>query len=415
MPTWVKVVISSILIAFMIALSASIEAEAASSGEPPLLIESGQYQQLTIRNEQAGTGLGVAISGGDGYIFSVSGRFWYICTAGLGVSYQMGTYAPPTSNTYYHIDTLDEDTLLHYSLMTSFSTVLAGGTRYQSIGDYDTLREGLDAVSALLDPVDPASPFAYDLPPGYALYLDVSGLDSVSVSSIITANSGVWRSPYRANQYIRFADDLPAQGAILQPSGEQIVYAGLGNSNLIGLYARAGYGQTFAPTRQYLVIYNPLGDVGYGGESGNSGTAVNPTMHINVSLVHLPTSHLYSLSTNIMSDGLISDVSGDYDLVDTDGTITAVDGNGDTYTPVVGGATLVDAPRDINDFLQSIANDVSGFFNGAISAVTTLVNTGSAFIGLLGQLYTWLPSEVFATLKAALILVITIGVIKVFV
>lgn len=68
----------------------------------------------------------------------------------------------------------------------------------------------------------------------------------------------------------------------------------------------------------------------------------------------------------------------------------------------------------VKNLLTSITNSISDFLNRPYQAITNLISSASAFIGQLSNLYSWLPSPVLSVLSSALVLVISIGVLKVF-
>lgn len=207
-----------------------------------------------------------------------------------------------------------------------------------------------------------------------------------------------------------YTDTMP--DTVTSSDGEYISWTGTGGTNIYGWYYlwTSTWDNAISGTGKYLVLINPL----YGIDS--NGTRANSALDINIQSIK--NFWIYPLDTRISSNGLTGEsgdtiYTGEYD--EEEETWITVDEDGNVVQVGVGGGNIINTHVSINDWLQNIASQISGFFNGAIGAVNTLVQAISNFTGVLKGLYMWLPSPVLSILQSAIMLAITIGVIKVFI
>lgn len=276
---------------------------------------------------------------------------------------------------------------------------------------------GLAAVRDWIDnpPTSASHSLSTSLPAGNAIIIDISG-NSGDVLSLSTTSALRHKSPWSdGNQSMNYTDTAPS--SISTPYGSIISWSGSGNPNLFGGFNTWVLNGPLNPSKSYLVIVNPA----YPNDNPDSITsnqASNGPIHISCAYckgyTFVPLSSYWNNGSISNESGSVR-LDGEYDE-STQSWVTTNPATGEPQNPVSGGMTDVDAEHiTINDWLQNISHQIGSFFSGAIGAVSNLVGAGSDFINSLSSLYSWLPGPVYAVLSSALILVITIGVIKVFI
>lgn len=257
--------------------------------------------------------------------------------------------------------------------------------------------------------VNPVS-LTKDVPAGNALYIQIPTNATVSISCTMTSEVAHPQS-WITNQYWGTASGYPSSISGNPSGSTPISWNGYGDKTIFNRYKSFYWNGTVSSSDGYIFIVNPYASIDEYDQS------FNPTIYVTVD--QAKGYKYYQLTGGISSNGTIGQqsdgttASGEYDS--STGQWTSVnDSTGLPWTPSEGGGNLI-TTNSINDWLRTIATQISNFFQGAIGAVTTLVSAGSAFINQLISLYSWLPAPVYAVLSSALIIVITIGVIKVFV
>lgn len=309
-----------------------------------------------------------------------------------------------TSNWRFHSDT---SLYFNYLNLSDPSNI--------SVPSFPSLGDGLFAVRDYIDnPPSTVSgyPLNVNLPAGNVMFVDVRGLSDNRFRLLTDTPSGHSQSGFRNNQYWGFLSESPASFSLPLSGTSAVPWSGYGPRTLFGQYRSFEYGYNSFSNEDYLCVVNPLypSDV-----PENQATNGSITVQVDSAVQY----RIVSLSTSWSGGALFSESSdqsftGDYDS-DTDTWTSINDDTGQPGQPIVGGVTdTLGTPSTITDWLENIANSISGFFSGAIGAVTTLVNAARDFVSHLGSLYSWLPPPVYSVLTAAIILAITIGVIKVF-
>lgn len=309
-----------------------------------------------------------------------------------------------------NINTLDSTTQLYHNPNNSISSSTLSNI-YVPI--FSSLADGLAAVRDWINnPPATTTPHQLSLsvPAGNALYIDVTGVSTVRASLSMTSEVAHPQS-WRSNQYYGFAASYPSSIAG-NPSGSTVIpWTGYGDKTILNRYKSFSWSLTSVGGSNYLFICNPYATIDEYDQS------FNPTIYITVE--EAVGYKFYQLTGGISEDGTIGQQSdgttatGTYDE-QSQTWVTTNDQTGQPWTPSEGGGNII-TQNSINSWLQTISTQIGNFFSGAIGAVTTLVSAGSDFIHQLSSLYSWLPAPVYAVLTSALILVITIGVIKVFI
>lgn len=276
----------------------------------------------------------------------------------------------------------------------------------------------------------------YSIPAGYVAYFEIPSNETIRAS--VTTTSGVPLTPAQwasTNVLYGYSSSLPSGAFTLPITGSTSFSWNTGKTNLFGKSQHWSWLGTINTSSKYYFISNPTYSNVVGTNSNGSSMIVdNPSAtngYVDVYLSSVIDVKLFPLKSTITYDpsigaygGIDDGASGEsysvgYD--DTTGQWVTTDPTGNPVgvggVPIGGDNSIDSIPTSdtIVDWLENIARTIGAFFRGAVGAVTTLVSAGSDFIHALVGLYSWLPGSVYAVLSSALILVIVIGVIKVFV
>lgn len=260
----------------------------------------------------------------------------------------------------------------------------------------------------------------YSLPAGNVAYIEIpSNFDGFNLTCKFPENSSIIGPPWWSiTSRYGFVDALPTNETNFN-SFTLIDWEKADSGNLFGLTQNAIFNPVgpFAQ-HKYLVIYNPLY---YGGtDNGPYEWLDNPSINITCVAYSIkvyalnssigPGQSSGSAQVNTITEGYVKDGE-----IDENGNITWTEDGVDSTEPITGGSNTPGAAQTIYSFLENIANQLTGFFQGAIGAINTVVAAISNFVNSLKGLYMWLPSPVYNLLTSAIIIAITIGVIKVFI
>lgn len=324
------------------------------------------------------------------------------------------TYGGSFSNSRYN-----EDYDLYFYPVSSISPNPSNYTL--NVPVFSTVSDGYAAVRDYIDNgggsgVDDLHEVSFSLPQGNVAYIDISGNsgDSSEAYFSLYKSMSFWddRGYTSQSEYIGYANSIPSSIDVSggQFSGlSQFHWSGVPDYNIFGQAKNYQYLAGLNSSANYLVVYNAVGNQA---SSGGVALSVRVTQARSVRVIPLTTDYSdggYS-ATGTDSDAL------DYTYDESSGTWSWSSGGSASVGPVEGGNTVIDSGQlSINQWLQKIANDIGDFFSGAIGAVTTLIGYASDFIQSISGLYSWLPGPVYSVLISALIIAITIGVIKVFI
>lgn len=335
------------------------------------------------------------------------------------------------------LSSFSEDYNLYYFQYTSFNNAVfvdnSGSVPY-----FDSLDEGLEALSSYINPSAGTTPHPlnYSIPAGYVAYFEIPSNEIIRAS--VTTTSGVPLTPAQwasTNVLYGYSSSLPSGAFTLPITGSTSFKWNTGKTNLFGKSQHWSWLGTINTSSKYYFISNPTYSNVIGTNSTGSSMVVdNPSStngYVDVYLSSVIDVKLFPLKSTIVYDpsigaygGIDDGASGEsygvgYD--DSTGQWVTTDPSGNPVgvggVPIGGDNSIDSIPTSdtIVDWLENIARTIGAFFRGAVGAVTTLVGAGSDFIHALVGLYSWLPGSVYAVLSSALILVIVIGVIKVFV
>lgn len=294
---------------------------------------------------------------------------------------------------------------------------------------YTTLADGQAALlSWIADPTPPAppTPFEYTLPPGNVAYIPIPTGQSSAITYTLTTTYYMAfgnNDTSRINQVVTVMSALPSSTNNLAPSSPKIPWTNNGNVNLLGVSANKIY-QGSIPTNyggHYLVVVNPMTMSSQPGLIGGD-TYTNGSINISVSAVS-GSPHIYPMSESLTitpgdgigSESTYGDTGYTYEIDPETGEIIWTDPDGGSGAPVAGGNNPMPSPNTIFDWLRNISQQFSDFLRGPVQAVQVVVSAIRDFMGSFTQLYQWLPSPVYSLITSALMIALTIGVIKIFV
>lgn len=294
---------------------------------------------------------------------------------------------------------------------------------------FNSSSEAYDAFADFLTfpPSNSSSPVvtsSYILPCGNTVYIDL-GASGASYDFAFTARYntklGILNDTWPNSHYFTFANTIPQTTSSFTPSvGTYITMYKGDDRDLLGQTYK-GYGSiTGSSTGRYLVIVNPL-------MFAKTTNQYNPSLRIN-GIPAGTTIYTYPVSSSIVGNEVMSEITSSAGGI---GTASASGGAITTYStedadivyiPNAGGNTVVDAEHNyvddavssIEQTLSSFTQSVSGVLSAPIGHINQLISSGSNFFQHLSGLWSWLPSEVVATISGALSLVVTVAIFKVF-
>lgn len=168
---------------------------------------------------------------------------------------------------------------------------------------------------------------------------------------------------------------------------------------------------------QYVTIINPTT---YG--TGAKNKTPN-TLYVNTD-VNIADCRIVPLTMLSVYNGTVNN-SSEQGYVTTSGSIVSVSNGTDTpttnsaiYIQVVGGNSpeyvSQSASESTNGILKDIISTINGLFTDTSEAIKSLVDSGSALVSTIAELFNVLPTPVYNAIFSALIIIVVIGVLKVF-
>ena len=285
-------------------------------------------------------------------------------------------------------------------------------------------------ISTALDFFEPPSPQTdkkITIPIGYAAFLKASGTLTMrctfpSNSALFSGTSGWWGETHQtigsASALPDASFQFPVADALQIHWGRDTALSPLG---ILGTTKHA-YSEhaAFSP---WTVIYNPVYKSVSIGANANDPDSFNGPITVSGTIGEF---RLYPLSSGLSSSGIIGDGSSD-DFIDVmiypeTGEPVYTDPFGNVVSPPsAGGHTALPEAASNTSLIQRIVgilsdlvNRIEGIFSVAYQAISNLVGLAGPFVSKLSALYSWLPAPVLSALSSAMILAITIGVLKVF-
>lgn len=281
------------------------------------------------------------------------------------------------------------------------------------------------ADQACIDALNLATPspgtknLSYSLPAGNMIFLKLTDRsDLAQLLATFSTSSG--SSPLWSQYNIRygFADSIPSDFSSLPDSSWYLVpWSASGASSLLGIRQQGIYDLDLSGhSGQYFVVYNPLWGSAYSSPiDTTSGTLENPSVTISCS--GISESRVFGLDSRYNSTtGVIdTDANGSYwDLDVNNPTNTWTDSNGNISSPVTGGGSNANPVSNFWSWLNGKFDELKNLFATGHNTIQTLVGYGSDFMTSISNLYAWLPGPVYSVLCSCLILVLIVGVVKVF-
>lgn len=302
-----------------------------------------------------------------------------------------------------------------YSQIAQYAAHDISGPIYDCNGQ--TVNQCLDdAYQYATQPTSDPHQLTIDLPAGNAIVIEVGS--GSNVCKLLTTSFDGYYSPTEGLNRISYywLSTLPSY--IDDPMRGNLDWTGYGNPNLLNLYKNWFSQWDLAldanrTNESYLMIINPMVD-------GTSTTSQVYNPWVTVQLDKALSYNIYPLKTQLTSSGIESSnngsvvYGGEYD--DTTGEWQTTGSDGQPVTPTTGGQTsVIPANTSVQDWLKNISTQISSFFGGAIDSIRILADAISSFTSSLKSLYMWLPNPVMNVVTSAIIISLTIGVIKVFI
>lgn len=353
----------------------------------------------------------------DAYVFRVDGGYLYAVSS--SVAHVYGSISESSANTLsWNVNFSSPDYPGYY-----YGYDLASGPSYftsynPDIPVFSTLEEGLSAVISYIEngPSQAGNALQYSLPPGNAIYIQVPQGASYTLKTRMP-ESVLGTNHYPGNnQAITLVQSLPSGGSA--PSSPLIPWQQNGALSVLGLSRNAIY-QGSNASAGYLCIVNPLY---YSGTANGpyeflSNGSIDISIDTQTGFVVYPLDSSLGftsgLGINVDTSILDNPYTGEIDP--ETGEIIWLDSNGGASAPTTGGGNLVSTSETIFDFLRNIGDEISTFLKGPIQAIQVVVSAVRDFLSSFTQLYMWLPSPVYNLITSALMIALTIGVVKIFV
>lgn len=288
---------------------------------------------------------------------------------------------------------------------------LFSGAAIPSNMKFDSLDDLIESYEQ--DPVV-SQTLNYSLPAGNAIVIELGQGSNPYQISTTAINPGPVDGTGLGGKQWGFYNSLPSTIEYPLSGAYNIAFRGYGSTSVLGQYMTYSISGDFVlenHSEKYLIIVNPLWAYTSDGDVTNS--------RIDISIDKVNSFRVYPLGTQLVNGGWTSQNEGEYldgNYDENTNTWYTTDEDGNIVESQVGGYNYVDyGPQNVMQWLENIAHQISGFFTGAIGAINTLVGAISNFSSTLMSLYIWLPPAVQGILTSAIILAITIGVIKVFI
>lgn len=311
---------------------------------------------------------------------------------------------------------LDETTGLYFGVPLSWIISSTSSYSYEThLPVFSDWRSALDYFSGNV--VSPSfATLRYTLPPGNALYVQVSSGSEYSLN-VRMPESVLGSNHYPGNnQVATLVSSLPSGGSA--PSAPLVPWVQSGALSALGLSRNATYSGTTASSG-YLCIVNPL----YYSGTANGPYEFMANGSIEITVDTQSVFYVYPLDSQLrFTSGL--GIGVDTTIIDTPydgqfdpdtGYIIWTDPEGGNQSPDFGGGNLEPVSETIFDWLRNISQQFADFLKGPVNAVQVVVNAIRDFMGSFVQLYSWLPTPVYQLITSALMIALTIGVIKIFV
>lgn len=277
------------------------------------------------------------------------------------------------------------------------------------------------------DPAPISSSFT--LPRGNVLYFQVASESDVTfisefprLSNIVTIGGGnPWGDTAAA---YGLAASLPTASTKFPiASMDTVVWLKYGSTNVLG-QTKTGSVTKHCIVNQWYALYNPS----FAYISEQMRDAVGGTITASGSFAQIkvyPLNQELSFENGISGfnsdstdgyasyyDGTIDSETGEVIFTNQDGVVSEPVNGGQNYQePAIGAVGLIE---QVKQTLANILIEIENLFTFGYSAIGSLVGLMSQFVNSLGQLYSWLPSEVYSAIMSAVIVAIVIGVFKVF-
>lgn len=277
----------------------------------------------------------------------------------------------------------------------------------------------------------------YQIQNGWLTVIDLGNSGTsydYDLSTMFNVNSGLVSQDWtETSQVYWFSNALPSAGDTYENIGSLISWERGEPRNIFGQTKYGIFNLSGTSTGRYLFILNPFYRAIADSEHP---TVINYPVTID-GLLEGQQAYIYEVTATATVTGIVNAITTT--TVDGVSTITnwgttsggAISAdvtnsfvNSDTDTTTVqnaGGGNSNESAQTINDYLQQIQDvldsfvtQVLGLLTAPISHIRQLITTGSEFMNTLGGLFTWLPEPVISVVVSALIVMVVIGIFKMF-
>lgn len=178
---------------------------------------------------------------------------------------------------------------------------------------------------------------------------------------------------------------------------------------------------TFNSSLDTINFFNPvMYSIGPTNKAQNgTKTIVYPANSYSVKLYNIVTSDKYGFILEGYEESEYQYNDDDPDDYQSNPYFTDPDGN--PITPPDGGSlnneepgkyTQESAIDKIKQVIDNFKNTLINLFSAPTSAITSLIDAGGSFMGVVAGMFAWLPSPVAVVIQSGLILLVVIGVLK---
>lgn len=302
-----------------------------------------------------------------------------------------------------------------------YSAPLLSSVSDSSLGYFSTESSAISAcVNLLLSsfPSEGRRNVLYYMPSGNIAYVHVTDYSTQALLNVHLDNPISSSSLSALNMRYGWASDLPSGSLPSASSLTPIPWEPFGSTNLVGQYSSAQYSVDLSGhSGEWLVVYNPFQSDFRSGviPDGAFQTTVNPDIMINVT--NISGMKVYGLTQSLdPSTGAFSDTpsGAEWTLDQNSNGNVFTDSSGNSGSPVQGGGGNSVSTTNFWSWLNAQFESLKNLFATGHDTIQTLVGYGSDFMTSISNLYAWLPAPVYSVLCASLILVIIVGVVKVF-
>jgi len=331
-------------------------------------------------------------------------------------SYPSGDFiyiGQPNGGTYLRTSNfnLSNDNYKYYSYTLSYSAEIPVELYCPS---YDTVDEGFVALDEFIN--GPSGPSLYEginIPVGYIARIRVQNGSSFTMLTTMGTDNIAFTDNWVYNsQWYKFNDSSDPT-TVMQTSGITIPWTRYGNTNILGQTNKAQYTIT-STVGSYVWIYNPAYMVGQNADLYD--TKLNSNIQL-INVQNIDQVRIFALKSTYGYNGIVSSTSTGSGISYDPENGEWLDDNGNSVTPTEYGDTNVPATgtsiiQQLDNLLNNLITRIERLLVAPIDYINMLINSANNFFLWLRGLWSWLPSPVVESISAVLIIMCTVGALK---